>query len=133
MHADRVANVGTIGGIDTALAATARPNVIVVACDQPFLDERLLRALVTRSADHDGAWVRTSRGVEPLLACYRRQAATKVRAAIDAGRLRAGDLASVLNMAEMGEAELAAFGSVDDLLANLNTPEDYARVQYRRR
>jgi len=115
------------------LEVAASDRVLVVACDQPFLDRRLLDALVARAGTADGAWVRTHRGVEPFVACYRRHARDKVLEAIHAGRLRAGDLGSVLTMAEIGEDELAGFGSVDDLLTNLNTPEDYARVQYRRR
>jgi molybdopterin-guanine dinucleotide biosynthesis protein A len=132
VHPDRLPELGTIGGLYTALDVATREHVLAVACDQPFLDARLLQALVERAAGHDGAWVSTSRGVEPLLACYRRDARAKVRAAIDNGRRRARDLQSVLDMAEIDETELAAFGSVADLLTNLNTPDDYARVQYRR-
>jgi len=32
-------------------------------------------------------------------------------------------------MGELSEVDVAAFGAPDHLLANLNTPEDYARVQ----
>jgi hypothetical protein len=40
-------------------------------------------------------------------------------------------LGSTLDMAILGEADLASHGSIDRLLANVNSPEDYARVQYR--
>jgi len=133
VHPDRVQDAGAIGGLWTALEIAAHENVLVVACDQPFLDEGLLRALVAKASRHDGAWVRTAAGVEPLLACYRRSAAPRVRAAIESGIRRARDLASLLDMAELGEADLASYGSAADLLANVNTPDDYARVQYRRR
>ena len=76
-----------------------------------------------------GAWVRSSRGVEPLLACYRAGASQRVRAAIEAGRLKATDLGETLGMVALDETELATYGSVDRLLANVNTPEDLARVQ----
>ena len=32
-------------------------------------------------------------------------------------------------MAELGAEELAQFGSAARLLANINTPDDYARIQ----
>jgi molybdopterin-guanine dinucleotide biosynthesis protein A len=133
VYPDRVQDAGAIGGLWTALDVAAHDDVLVVACDQPFLDEALLRVLVENAERRDGAWVRTAAGVEPLLACYRRGAAPRVRTAIESGVRRARDLASVLDMAELGEADLAAFGSAADLLANVNTPDDYARVQYRRR
>jgi len=129
VFADRVAGAGAVGGIDTALHATTADRVIVVACDLPFLHAGVLRRLVELAGEGDGAWVRTPRGVEPLLACYRRRARGRVRAEIDAGRLKAGGLGSVLSMAELGIEELAAFGAPDRLLANINTPSDYARVQ----
>jgi molybdopterin-guanine dinucleotide biosynthesis protein A len=131
VHDDRVAGAGAIGGLFTALDVAAGTRVIVVACDLPFLDVDLLLELVRQADTGDGAWVRTARGVEPLLACYQRGARDRILAEIGAGRLRAGDLGSVLRMSEIGESELARFGSTDRLLMNVNTPEDYARLQYR--
>ena len=135
VHPDRQPNLGALGGLYTALDVASRENVIVVACDLPFLSEALLTELVRRaeSASADGAWVRTSRGPEPLIACYRRAARGKVLGEIDGGRLTARALGSVLRMSEIDQAELVQFGSPDDLVANINTPADYARVQYRRR
>jgi molybdopterin-guanine dinucleotide biosynthesis protein A len=130
VHVDRIDDAGAIGGIYTAIEAAAGQSVLVVACDLPFLDGRLLAELVDRARGRDGAWVRTPRGVEPLLACYRKPAGARVRAAIDAGRLRASDLGDTLDMAELGARELARFGAIEMLLTNVNTPADYARVQY---
>jgi molybdopterin-guanine dinucleotide biosynthesis protein A len=104
--------------------------VLVVACDLPFLDERLLAELVRRAEPVDAAWVRSSRGVEPLVACYQRHARVAILAEIRAGRLKAGDVSSVLRIAEITADELGQFGSPEELLANVNSPEDYARIQY---
>jgi len=129
-YPDVIAGVGAIGGIYTALAAATADAVIVVACDLPFLESRLLARLVELSGGRDGAWVRAAHGVEPLIACYRRRVAPLVRARIDGGHLKAGDLSAVLDLAELGPEDLATYGQPDRLLANINTPEDYARVQY---
>ncbi|MEO8480952.1 MAG: molybdenum cofactor guanylyltransferase [Acidobacteriota bacterium] len=130
VYADVVTGAGVMGGIYTALTVDGPDTVIVVGCDMPFLESGLLQGLVELSAGHDGAWVRTPRGVDPLLACYRRHAAPILRGEIDAGRLKATDLRSVLNMAEMSLADVATYGPPERLLANLNSPDDYARVQY---
>lgn len=127
---DRVAGLGAIGGIDAALHATAVDRVVTIACDLPFLTSDLLARLTSLAKGHDGAWVRTDRGVEPLVACYRTAARDKVTAFIDAGDRRASDLGRVLDMAELASPALDAFGNPDRLLANVNTPGDYARVQY---
>ena len=126
---DHVSGAGAMGGILTALESTTADRVIVIACDMPFLVADLLNALVTLAGSADGAWVRTSRGPEPLVACYRQHARTAIRGAIQSGHLRAAELDRVLALRELTETDVAAFGPVDRLLANLNTPEDYARVQ----
>ncbi len=130
---DRVPGIGAVGGIDAALhaAAPAHEYVIVIACDLPLLTADLLTRLVELSADRDGAWVQTARGVEPLVACYRTAVRDRVAAYIQAGQRRASGLAEVLDMAVLGPPELNRFGRADRLLANINTPDDYARVQYR--
>ena len=126
---DRVSGAGALGGILTALESTTADRVLVIACDMPFLVEGLLRALLARAESGDGAWVRTARGPEPLVACYRQQARTSIRQAIDSGQLKAAELNRVLDLQELSEADVSVFGPVELLLANLNTPEDYARVQ----
>jgi molybdopterin-guanine dinucleotide biosynthesis protein A len=129
VHPDLIPGAGSIGGVYTALETSTADLVIVVACDLPFLDEGMLRRLVELAPAGDGAWVRTARGVEPLLACYRREARSTIRARIESGRLKLAELADVLEMAELGARELAQFGPAARLLANINTPDDYGRIQ----
>lgn len=129
VHADVLPGTGTLGGLYTALVNSPADRVIVVACDMPFLDAAVLTRLAGLAAEADGAWVRTARGVEPLLACYRQQAGAAIRRELDAGRLRAADLDQVLNLAVLEERELAQFGPVDRLLLNVNSPEEYDRAR----
>ena len=129
-YADVLPGIGAIGGILTALTVSPAESVIVVACDLPFLEPNLLEALVDASAGHDAAWVRTARGVEPFVACYRRSARERVRARIETGQLKAAELAQAIDIAELGPDEVARYGPLERLLANVNTPADYARVQY---
>jgi molybdopterin-guanine dinucleotide biosynthesis protein A len=126
---DLFIGTGAIGGIYTALEHAGTDRVIVVACDLPFLTTPLLSTLADMATQGDGAWVRSARGVEPLVAVYRRCARPAIRAAIEAGRLKAMDLAHVLQMREMTGDMVAAFGAPERLLANVNTPEEYAQVQ----
>lgn len=128
VYPDVVKGAGALGGVHAALHVSSTERVLVVACDLPFLDARVLERLVALTDEADGAWIRTARGVEPLLACYRRAAADTIRQVIDAGHLKASALDHVLRMAVLDENELVQFGSVERLLANVNTPEDYARL-----
>ena len=129
VHPDRLASCGVLGAIYTALEVASADPVLVVACDLPFLDAGLLTLICERAAGADGAWVRTERGVEPLLACYQRAAAPRLRARIDAGLLKAADIGETLAMIDVTATDVARFGVPDRLLTNVNTPDDYARVQ----
>jgi molybdopterin-guanine dinucleotide biosynthesis protein A len=129
VYADLLPGQGALGGLFTALEVAEGDPVIVVGCDLPFLEAGLLGRLVARSSSGDGAWVSTSRGAEPLLACYQRAARDRVLDRLRAGVLKLADLGAVLKMVDVGEAEVAEFGSSTRLLANVNTPEDYARIE----
>lgn len=128
IYADAIEGAGTLGGIYSALEVSPLDAVLVVACDLPFLHAGLLGRLVELAQEGDAAWVRSDRGPEPTLACYRRIARHTIRRQIEAGRLKASDLSAVLAVAEMDLTEVARFGPPTRLLANINTPEDYARV-----
>jgi molybdopterin-guanine dinucleotide biosynthesis protein A len=128
VHPDRIPGAGALGGIYTALEVAQADRVITVACDLPFLHAGLLERLADLAADGDAAWIRTPRGPEPLIACYRRGARARILRQIETGRLAASDLGSVLAIAEVDAVELERFGSPDRLLANVNTPEEYERL-----
>jgi len=128
VYADAIEGAGTLGGIYSALEVSPLDAVLVVACDLPFLDAGLLARLVELAQAGDAAWVRSDRGPEPTLACYRRTARQIIRRQIDSGRLKASDLGAILSVVEMDLAEVTRFGPPARLLANVNTPEDYARV-----
>ena len=50
---DRFPDGGTLGGIATAIGAADGANVLVVACDMPFLSTALLRWMAGRPRDYD--------------------------------------------------------------------------------
>jgi len=129
VYADLLPGRGALGGLYTALEVARRDPVIIVGCDLPFLEAGLLRRLVERAAAGDGAWVTTPRGPEPLIACYRRAVRGRVLARLRDGALKLGDLGTVLDMIALTDADLSEFGSASRLIANVNTPDDYARIE----
>ena len=121
---DALPGTGALGGLYTALVSARADWVVVIACDMPYITAsalaRIAAAAATDAGD-DGAWARTERGVEPLFACYRAAAAARIRTLIEGGERRLAAAGGVLRMREV---------DVDArLLTNVNTPEDYARVQ----
>ena len=126
---DMVPGTGALGALYTAVHAGTEWT-LVVACDMPFVSERLLAHLVSVGRAVDIAIPRTARGLEPLCATYSRRSAKELRRLIDEQRFRLSDVARIpgLEVHEVGRDELEAFGPEDVLFFNLNTPDDYARA-----
>lgn len=129
VYADVIPGAGALGGLYTALVSAPGDLVIAVAADLPFLDAEVLTRLSELAAGAEAAWVRTDAGPEPLIGCYRRSVAGRLRAAIDEGRLKLADLASVLDVVELSGAELARYGDPARLVTNINTAADYEQIQ----
>jgi molybdopterin-guanine dinucleotide biosynthesis protein A len=128
--ADMVPEGGALGALYTAVHAAGTEWTLVVACDMPFVSERLLAHLVSVGRSVDIAIPRTARGYEPLCATYSRRSADALRRLIDERRFRLSDVARIpgLNVHEVGRGEFEAFGPEEVLFFNLNTPDDYARA-----
>jgi molybdenum cofactor guanylyltransferase len=127
---DLVPDGGALGALYTAVHAAGTERTLVMACDMPFVTERLLTHLVSVGRGVDIAIPHTARGYEPLCATYSRRSAAELRRLIDEQRFRLSDIARIpgLNVHEVGRDELEAFGPEDVLFFNLNTPEDHARA-----
>lgn len=136
---DRFDASGPLAGLESALSSAPAGLVIVVACDMPRLDARVLSALVdaARQRDLDVALLRSARGLEPLCGVWRTSMAHAVRAALDRGDRRVvaafdtplanGSLPRVaaLEAADLQESDHAP--ELSDCAFNVNTPEDFER------
>ena len=122
---DRIPGAGSLGGLYTALMEAPTEQVLVIACDMPFLNAPFLTYLMERGRDADAAVPCDARGLHPLCASYTRRIAGHLHRQIAAGRLRISDALVDLAVQEIGPDELAPFDRDGRLLCNVNTPEDY--------
>jgi len=124
--------LGTLGGIYTAVTATAGP-VLCVAWDMPFVPEALLRALSDRMAtgSYDAVLPESSgrRGLEPLCAIYGPACAPAIARRLDQGDLMAISFHPDVRVGIVPLAEVRRFGEPDELFFNVNTPDDLARAE----
>lgn len=127
--ADRIPGAGALGGLYTALMDAPTEQVLVIACDMPFLTAPFLTYLVERGRDVDAAVPRDARGPHPLCASYARRIGDHLHRRIAAGNLRVGDALVDLAVRTVGPDELAAFDPDGRLLYNVNTPEEYDRAR----
>jgi len=79
---------GPLGGIYTGLLASQSSHNIVVACDMPFLNTKLLRYISGLSCDFDVVVPRLNKGkVQPLHAIYSRSCIDIIRAQLERDQL----------------------------------------------
>jgi len=121
-------DAGPLAGLETALTEANDPVLVLLACDMPFVTTDLVGYLAAVIHGADAAVPRTTRGVHPLCAAYGRQCLTAVRRRLDQGRLAMKDLLEDLRVRTVDDAELGQFGNPQRLLANVNTPDDYASL-----
>jgi molybdenum cofactor guanylyltransferase len=119
-HADRWPGEGPLGGVLTALAAAQGDDVVVAACDVPFLDgptvRQLLRAVADRGGDPVDVVVARTERLEPALAWWSAAAAEDV-----ARRWELGGRALHEAIGALRRVEVAVDGAV---LRNVNSPSD---------
>jgi molybdopterin-guanine dinucleotide biosynthesis protein A len=126
---DRWPDAGPLGGLATALLAATTPRVLVLACDLPCVTTPFLAFLadVDPEADavipvSDGKW-------QPLCAIYSRRVADTFVTALARGERAVAPVVGLLRPRLIDRDEWAPFDPSGLLLANVNTPDDLARIQ----
>ena len=120
--ADRVADAGPLGGLDTAMAEARGEAILLLACDMPGVTGEFLDALALLAPVADAIVPKTERGYHPLCAVYRRRCHPTVARRLVAGHWKMLDLLNELSVRAVETRELEAFGPPLRLLANVNTP-----------
>lgn len=126
---DRIPGAGALGGLYTALMDAPTEQVLVIACDMPFLNAPFLAYLAERGRDVDAALPCDAQRRHPLCASYARRIAGHLRRRIASGDLRVGAALVDVAVREIGLDELEPFNRDGRLLCNVNTPEDYERLR----
>jgi molybdenum cofactor guanylyltransferase len=118
-------------GIVTALGATKMPWNLILACDLPYLTAAWLDCLLSRAVDSSAQIVmpRTSRGLEPLAAVYRRECAAPIEAALERGVRKVTDAMTDFRMECFLESDWNKIDPHGLVLKNMNAPGDYEEAK----
>ncbi len=115
-------------GVASALSAAREERVLILATDLIAMTPDLLLAL-TAYPEADAVVPRLDGFAQPLCAIYRREPAlAAARKCLDAKRLALGALLDQLEVRWLEGEDLAAVDPGGRALANVNTPEDLARL-----
>jgi molybdenum cofactor guanylyltransferase len=125
---DRWPGTGPLGGLATALLTATTDRVLVLACDLPCVTTEFLAFLA--DVDHDAAAVVPvcDDRMQPLCAFYARRTLATLVAALARGDRAVAPVVGELGPRLISRDEWAPFDRTGLLLANVNTPDDLARI-----
>ncbi|MGE3072990.1 MAG: molybdenum cofactor guanylyltransferase [Dehalococcoidia bacterium] len=129
---DPVKGQGPLVGMLAGLEASTNETCLVVSCDAPLVQPKLLRGLARRLADRqfEGVIPEVGGRLQALMAAYRRSEVVAVmRGSRDSGNLSVSAAVSKLtHVVTIGEAELLAFDPDLRSFMGVNSAEEMARA-----
>ena len=126
---DLVPGCGPLGGLHTALTAARHERLLLIAGDMPFVTTAFLDYLLSLTAGADLVVPQSERGYHPLCAVYTRACLEPAAARLADRRLQMRELLDSVRTRAVPLEEIRQFGNPDRLLANVNTPADYAGLE----
>jgi molybdopterin-guanine dinucleotide biosynthesis protein A len=125
--ADTVPSRGPMSGIVSAFEATEADELLVTACDMPFILTEMIEYIISHRSGE--ATVPAPAGVpEPLLAVYTRSALEKMRKCLSQGNASMRDILRQLDTRLLGDEEIRDIDPEGVCFVNINTPGDYQRI-----
>lgn len=127
---------GPMTGILSVLAATGAEAVFVVACDMPFISERLIGYMVD-SFEGQGSMVKGQVDAvipvfngkyEPLFGIYTKKVIRPMEDAINNGKKGINEMLRALNVLYISERDVRSIDYDGSSFVNINTMEDYERI-----
>ena len=127
--ADIVPGCGPLGGLHAALTAARGDVLVLVACDMPYVSTPFIAYLLSLSGEADIVVPQSERGYHPLCAVYTRACLEPAAARLADRRLIMRELVDSMRTRVVPIDDIRRFGDPDRLLANVNTPADYAGLE----
>jgi molybdopterin-guanine dinucleotide biosynthesis protein A len=116
---------GSLGGIYTGLANSEEFHNLVVACDMPFLNLRLLRYMIDLAGEFDVVIPKVNDEVlEPLHAVYSRNCISPLEFLIKQNRLSILELFPMVKVRNVLDSEIDRFDPHHLSFFNINTEAD---------
>ncbi len=128
LAADASKKRGSLVGIYSGLLRSRDEYNIIVACDMPFLNSRLLSYMAGLAGGHDLVLPRVGEAVEPLHAVYRRTLLPVIEDHINRDQRRIRDIFTGQRIRYVTEEEIDRFDPAKRSFVNLNTLKEYEEV-----
>ena len=128
---DRFPDCGPLNGLVSAFEDTDADEVFLTAVDLPYGDADLALRLAQLRGDADACILQYGKkGAEPLFAVYGRRCGQLAKECLSQGKRSVFEIFSGLDLRLVHPEKLPEF-SLDRILTNVNTPEEYRNLLQR--
>ena len=124
---DQIKGKGPLMAIFTALQSISNSHCLILACDLPFITERILIEMGRKIGSHDAVVPLTNNGFEPLCAIYAQSCSSPIESRINQNKLSVHRMFSELNIYPF--TEWSRFDPSGNIFLNMNTQDDYQKVR----
>jgi molybdopterin-guanine dinucleotide biosynthesis protein A len=125
---DRFPGAGPLAGLHAGLLAARYPWSLVVACDMPLVDHRLVRFMILLTEGHDLVVPRKGGEFEPLHALVSQACLPAIESRLKAGQRRVISFYPDVRLRIVEPSEIGIFDPEGRSFFNANTPEDWQRL-----
>ena len=125
---DRIEGIGALGGIYTGLIETPDPWLLAVACDMPFLDDKVIKIIIENIGNEDILCPEINKIRQPLHAVYHKSCIEKIEILKDRKDLSLPLLFENANVRFLAEESFADVDNYRQSFINFNTPEDLKKL-----
>jgi molybdenum cofactor guanylyltransferase len=128
---DVIQGIGALGGIYSALYYAGHEICLVLACDMPFVNLRLIHYLLDLSDGYDIVIPRLHKNefAEPFRAVYRKNCLPAIERVIESGQRRVISFFPQVRVRYVDWAEFSPLDPQQLTFYNVNTPEDLREAE----
>jgi molybdopterin-guanine dinucleotide biosynthesis protein A len=130
VFADKIADIGALGGIFSALSYAQHDVCLVLACDMPFISLPIIDQLLSEVSDFDVAIPQLGSGLlEPFRAIYRKTCLPIIEKAIQDGERKATGFLPAVKTAFLLAETLTQLDPNLESFLNINSPGELVEVE----
>jgi molybdopterin-guanine dinucleotide biosynthesis protein A len=126
---DRYSGGGPLMGIYSGLKLSQDTHSVVVACDMPFLNIKLLRYIMDLAGGFDIVVPKIGGLLEPLHAVYSTKCLRVMESMLKDGNFKISNLFEKVKVRYVEESEINSFDPQHLSFFNINTPADMERAE----
>ncbi len=128
---DEKRGIGPMGGLYSALKALSSQKVLIVACDMPLLDPRLIKFMIDFKAFEPVVIPKASGRLHPLHARYHKSLLPVIEELIEKSAYKMSALLKKVPVRKIDHKDVGKEIDLEACLSNVNTVEDFEKIKGR--